>query len=617
MSTSRHTISLFVLLTLLLAAGAGGQTPDTNARFRLAQELEQAGNLDRAMAIYEEIFSRDPRNVVVFDALQRTLLQLKKYARAAELLRARLRDTPGDVTLLGQLGTALYRGGDEAAAIAVWDQIPSAAPANPVLYRHLASVLIENRLLERAADVYLRARAACGDPALFAIERAQLLGVSMDYRGAAEEYLRWLALNPTQGSFVQGRMSTFGWKPEERASVTAMVRAEAERGEALPIYELLGWLYMEAKEYDRALENARIIDARSSAGGNALLTFAGTAFREGAYAVAAQAYREVLALPAAASKLPGAAYGVARCLQELELQGDSTWGASPATPSRPGPAEVVTAFRRVIADHPRSEEAVRSFYQIGVVEAERRFDLDAALAAFHAASAAVSGIPQLAYDIALRLGGVDAARGDTAQAAAEYLRVAGAPDAMPEQTDEALFRLAELDLFAGRPQDAARRLENLTINTRADFANDAIALQSFLAENAKTALPALVRFGQGELLARQHRTGEAIAVFTDIVRDFPGALLLDDALLRIGMLQENAGLTADALKTYDRLLTEFRDQSGVLDRARFHLGDLYQRRLHDAPRAIAAFEALLAESPGSMLVAEARRRIRILRGEAL
>jgi len=39
--------------------------------------------------------------------------------------------------------------------------------------------------------------------------------------------------------------------------------------------------------------------------------------------------------------------------------------------------------------------------------------------------------------------------------------------------------------------------------------------------------------------------------------------------------------------------------------------------MHDSARAILAYERLLAERPQSILVHEARKRIRILRGETL
>ncbi len=150
-----------------------------------------------------------------------------------------------------------------------------------------------------------------------------------------------------------------------------------------------------------------------------------------------------------------------------------------------------------------------------------------------------------------------------------------------------------------------------------DYTNDALQLQAFLQENAATAPEALRAFGRAEYLARQRKNTEAAAMLEDIVQRFPASGVADDALLRTGALLAAAGRYADAVGVYERLLTEFHDNSNQIDRALFRLGEVRQFGMHDTARAILAYERLLAERPQSILVHEARKRIRILRGETL
>jgi len=103
----------------------------------------------------------------------------------------------------------------------------------------------------------------------------------------------------------------------------------------------------------------------------------------------------------------------------------------------------------------------------------------------------------------------------------------------------------------------------------------------------------------------------------DIVQRFPAAGVADDALLRTGALLTAAGRYADAIKVYERLLADFRENSNQIDRALFRLGEVQQFGMHDNARAMLAYERLLAEHPQSILVHEARKRIRFLRGETL
>lgn len=225
--------SLTAILILGLLLGpmpALTQTQDMATKFRLAQGFEQAGDYERAAGLYRELLTQDPQNTVYFDALQRMLIQLKRYDDAVALINGRLELTPADLSLRALLGSVYHRSGKDREAREEWDRALALNPANPNQYRIIANVMIENRLLERAAEVYRRARVACKDPNIFTIELSQLLAVSMDYHGATTELLRWLGQNPGQLAFVQGRLAAFTGKPDARKAAMDAVREALREG---------------------------------------------------------------------------------------------------------------------------------------------------------------------------------------------------------------------------------------------------------------------------------------------------------------------------------------------------------------------------------------------------
>ena len=154
----------------------------------------------------------------------------------------------------------------------------------------------------------------------------------------------------------------------------------------------------------------------------------------------------------------------------------------------------------------------------------------------------IPALSTITYEVALKAGQVLTARGDTAAAMSRYLTVARVPSATPDQSDEANFRLAELEYFGGQFTAAIQRLDSLSLNLKADFANDALALRAFLQENAATSPQALAEFARADFLARQRKNSEAIVLFQEIVRKFPQAFLVDDALMRAASLQARSGL---------------------------------------------------------------------------
>lgn len=613
MSSQRFSL---LLAAFLLAGSLLAQ--DRATTLRLAQSSEQAGDHERAARLYEELYRGERANVVYFEGLVRALLQLKRYDDASGLMEERLEAAPADVNLRARLGGVYYRAAKEMEAAAAWERAIAVAPASAATYRTVAAVLVELRLLERAAETYRRARIACDDANLFTAELANLLAVTMDYAGATAEYLRFLKGNPTQLGFVQGRMAAYTGREEGRAAAVAAVRSALREEETLPLFRLLGWLYLEGKRYDEAFEVYRQIDVRSAAAGGEIAAFADRALREHAFTAAARAYRAAIDFPVARPRLPQARYGYATALKELATDSSRaplTLSPTPETAARL--PEALREYEGIIRDYPRSEYAARSWYQIGLLQLDHLGDLDAALRSFDRAAAERPGLEALRHDAALRAGAVLLAAGDTAGAAGRFTAVASAPTAVPDQQDEATFRLAEIAYFGGDAERATALLSSLAVNLTADYANDALALLTFLQENTAVAPAAVAAFGAADFLARRRKDAEAAAAFLALVTRHPGAPLVDDALLRAAALEARTGRYADALATYERLFTEFAQSSIALDRARFQTAEIYQFGLRDPARAVAAYEQLLVDHPQSLLVTLARTRIRELRGDTL
>jgi tetratricopeptide (TPR) repeat protein len=598
------------------------QTPDVQAKFRLAQGLEQAGEWEHAAGIYRELLQREPGNFIYFDGLERMYVQLKRYDDAILVIRERLQAQPGDLTLYGTLGTVEYRAGREAEAMSAWEHAIALAPTNQQSYRLVATLMIENRLLDRAAEVYRRGRVACHEPQLFAIELAQLLVASMDYTGATREYLRWLELNPTQLAFIQNRMATFTYKEDGRSSAIRVVQELLGTDQNLRLYELLGWLHMEGKDFDRAFEVYNHIDDLSRANGAAVLGFADRAYREHAYGVATRAYRAALDRALPPPRIPQAKFGYASAVLELQTAADSgnvfaQSGEAATKDPRARLADAVAAFTAIVNEYPQTEFSARSLYQIGLIQFRQFQDLNGAARSFQQVLAEPAAGPSLRNDVQLRIGELMIARADTVNAAAAFRTLASAPGATPDQIDEAQLHLAEIAFFNGHIDEAMQQLASISANIQNDFANDALELQVLLRENAGAPPEALTLYGRAEFLARQHKNTEAVQMLADIVRQYPGSPLVDDALLRIGGLDTRAGLYTDAVAAYNRLLDQFREQSKMLDRALFRMGEVYQFGLGNRALAIATYERLLADQPQSVLAGEARKRIRTLRGENL
>lgn len=607
------------ILLCLGCAGAQTQTVDPTSKLRLANALEQSGDTEHALQLFRELYARDPFNQVYSESLERCLVQAKRYDEAVTLLQERIKRSPRDIALFAELGSVYYRAGHEQESSAAWEQASAIDPENPVTYNIIAGAMVDLRLLDKAVDVYHKGRIAMNDRDAFILELAQLHTATMNYAGAAEELVHWLTLNPGQTSLIQNRLGVFTAKDEGRQAAIAGITRAIGGSIDKQLYDLLSWLYTEAHEFDRAFDAAMKLDDLQGRNGAGILAFAERAVRERAYSVGIRAYKAALDLPLNDQRRCAALFGLALAMETVlpdslgvENSGDDRHTAMSEVPSV---SAVLNAFRSVVSSCPKTDLAGRSYLHIGGIMMDRENNLDGAKEAFEHARTANPKRTSFEYEPMLRLGVLAELRADTAEARRWFTLVEAAPDAAPDQGDEAAFRLAELGFYEGRFEEALHLLEALSLNVKADYANDAIALKAFLQENIGSQ-DALAAFARADFMGRQRHNSEAIALFHDVAERFPQTLLVDDAMMKMAGLQAHAGQFQDAVRTYTTVIEKFAANNVLLDRAQFELARVYDVGLHSTSDAIAAYEKLLATYPSSLFADDARRRIRALRGEA-
>jgi TolA-binding protein len=101
-----------------------------------------------------------------------------------------------------------------------------------------------------------------------------------------------------------------------------------------------------------------------------------------------------------------------------------------------------------------------------------------------------------------------------------------------------------------------------------------------------------------------------------VLRQYPTALLVDDGMMKIGELQLLLNHDQEALGVFRKIVDDM-PTSILRDRAQMRIGEIYENTLKDKAKAIEAYEQVLINYPTSLFLEEARKRIRLLRGDAL
>jgi tetratricopeptide (TPR) repeat protein len=278
-------------------------------------------------------------------------------------------------------------------------------------------------------------------------------------------------------------------------------------------------------------------------------------------------------------------------------------------------AAVIAAYEALAVQYPLSEIHAQSLYRIGSIRASRLNDLNGALRAFDSITVIAPGSPMLPV-VRMSLGDVYVKQGKLDQAWREYDAVRSSRQSVVQQQTDAQYRMAELLYFKTEFDSALTMLEALTANYQSDEANNALELRAFILENREGGDDALRAYAEAEFLARRQKLGEAVAAYTSIILAFGSAPLCDDAMLRKADMEVVLHRPVDALRTLQTLLVEL-PKSTERDRAQFRIGELYEYQLHDTDNAMKAYGEVLSAYPNSLFTEEARRKIRVMRGDSL
>jgi tetratricopeptide (TPR) repeat protein len=615
-----NTLHSYILITALLIGGACSSiyAQVDGIKLKLAQNYEQSGDWQKAIPLYEELYQKENTNIIFFDALRRGYIFVKRYSDAILLVKKRLEQYPNDVSLCAHLGSIYAKASQESLAVTAWKQGIALQPNDQNTYRTLANAALESRQWGASTNIFLNGRNTLHIPTLFAFDLASIYAVTMDFTNATKEYLLLLQETEQQLPVVQSRIASYTNKADGLKAATQVIRtASTEAQENVTLKKLYAWILMEAKDYAQALELYRALDILTKANGNELFHFAEHAFRDKEYITAALAYNDILQRYKNFPQILNVQFGLAHTIEELNEATDSVAQArSTLLPFKFNYETAIAIYNEVASKQPKTELAATCYLRIAVIQNVKYNDVQAA---YNALTLLQQNVPLASP---LRIGGkllhaeIYIQEGDTIKAKELLNSIIAEKRINSSQKEIASYRIAEIAYFNGSFPEAIKQLEELTKLLSTDIANDALQLKLFIDANSKSEGYILKQFAAAEFLLRQKKRKEAVSAFHTIATKYISSALADDALLRAGNVQTQMQHFPEAIRTYQQLI-ETQKESLLRDRSLINIAHIYSHGLKQRNKAIETYELLLQQYPHSLFADEARKQIRILRGDTL
>ena len=127
---------------------------------------------------------------------------------------------------------------------------------------------------------------------------------------------------------------------------------------------------------------------------------------------------------------------------------------------------------------------------------------------------------------------------------------------------------------------------------------------------------AMAWFSKADLYIEQLQFLEAFSLFDSIQVNYPFHSLADEILYKRAHAMSLNGEWNQAIGFYDDII-KFHESDILADDAMFKAAELVETKLNNADNALERYKKLLISHPGSLYAHEARKRVRLLRGEEL
>jgi tetratricopeptide (TPR) repeat protein len=602
---------LFACTALLLALSAQAQpskswTPVSSTT--LAQDYARRGEHEKVVFLFEKLSAEEQASPAVFPVYLASLQALKKYKEAEKVAKKAVKLHPEDATYGVALGGVYKAAGDLPAADKQWNKV--LAQLTPAQVLPVAADFGRRELPEWTERTYLRGRALAKNDTEFAPQLIQLYTVTQNQPQVLAETLRLLAQDDKQLPYVRNMLQNALHEEKDfDALEKQLLTATQEHPEQAAYSELLLWLQMQRRDFGGALVQARALDRRGRSEGIRVMEVAAIAQQNKDYETAIDGFGYV-----AREYRGGPYYNAARqrLLQAREAQVRETYPVD-LTKVR----ALVTEYEQLLTELGRTPETAPVLRNLANLYAFQLNDRPKAMTLLQQ----VIDMPRASDDVVdeakITQGDLYLLKGEPWEATLLYSQVEKSHKDSPLGY-EAKLRNARLSYYAGDFKLAQSHLDILKEATTREIANDAMQLSLLIQDNTveDTLGIGLKAYAAVEQLVFQNKIPEAIKGLDGLLEKFPGHALSDDTYYLKAQLQRRTGDFPGAIATLERI-TNNPKYDVLSDDALFLLARIQEEDVKDKVKAQELYNQVIVKYPGSIYVAEARKRFRKLRGDGV
>lgn len=591
------------VLLCLLASAQGLNNLD------LARQYESTGEFDKAAVYYEKQYNIDPFGT--YEPYLKCLKQIKDYKEAEKLIKKQAKRGAGAGKYNVDLGLLYEMEGDTDKAKKQFETaIKNLHPDAGDIYA-VANTFIMNGKPDLALETFLKGRSLVPDNN-FGFDIAELYGRKGETQKMIDEYLDIMTENTLFQANVQSVLQ-YKLSQDSDSNLANLLRMsllrKIQREPSQLIYnEFLYWLFMQEKDFESALIQAKALDKKTGDTGNRIYSLGEICISNQAWTVAEKCFDYIVAKGSNHPLYIRAKIAMLSAAFEKTTESHYTQAELLTLEKQFTEALQALGKNSITAPLMVQQAQLEAFYLDKVAEGRKILEEVIAMPALSSNYIA---------EVKLALGDIMILDGDLWEASLTYSQVDKdfKHDAIGR---EAKFRNARLSYYLGEFEWAEAQLNVLKQATSQLISNDALDLALLISDNIgdDSITEPLQIYSRAELLAFQHKNDLALQTLDSILVLYPGRKITANVWFKKAGIYITKGDFDSAITLYSDIVKNYAD--GVLaDDALFRIGTIYENNLKDIEKAKSTYEQFIDKYPSSVFIAEARRHYRLLRGDKI
>jgi len=576
----------------------------------LAASYYQNGEFDKAAELYQSLWEKNNGAPQFYTPLFSTYLILKKFDDAEKLVKKQIKKNDQVVQYQIDLGYLYHSKGDLSKSKDVYEKVIKSIRPSETEIRQIAISFKTYKESDYEIATYEKGEKIFKGNLDFSYELGGAYFNKGEIATSAKYYIDNIEKSPSNTQQIKNLLQTTKDADKLLSEMETQLYGRIQKKPDNDDYiDFLTWIYIQNKDFEGAIVQMKALDKRKGEDGYRVLTIARMAQTEGFYDEAINGFDYIVKRVPKSSLYFQAKTDLLNCRKEkiaktINYTQDDLLGLK---------ADYIS----FINENGKTPRTAQSMKELADLEGFYLHDILAAISDCEGVISMPGIPPQLKDQTKLSLGDFYLISGDVWESTLLYSQVDKDEKDGP-LGEEARFRNAKLSYYKGDFEWAQEQLKVLKASTSELTSNDAINLSAFIIDNLgmDTDTKAMSMYANAELLLFQNKDVDAEKLLDSILVRYPGHALYDDIeytkaeiYVRKREFQKAVPLLEDIIKNYGKDIKA--------DDATFLLAEINEKELHNTEKAKELYKSIITDYNNSLLVIEARKRYRALRGDKL